>query len=150
MNAYPEPTVGALIFNPDGQLLLVKTFKWKDHFVIPGGHIELGERIEDACRREVKEETGLDVYDLKLLGIQECVYDKSFHEKKHFIFIDFVCKTDSTNVVINEEHQDFKWVYPEEIDQYNIEGFTKKLLTEFFKGGKSQYNCNILYKYYSS
>ena len=60
---FPEPTVGALIFNPEGKLLLMRSHKWRDKYVVPGGHIELGEHIEDALKREVKEETGLDVTD---------------------------------------------------------------------------------------
>jgi ADP-ribose pyrophosphatase YjhB (NUDIX family) len=52
---FPEPTVGALILGPDGRLLLMRSHKWRNnHVVVPGGRIELGERMEDALRREVK------------------------------------------------------------------------------------------------
>ena len=52
---YPEPTVGALIFNAEGKLFLMQSHKWKGKYVMPGGHIELGERMLDALKREVKE-----------------------------------------------------------------------------------------------
>ncbi|ADL12770.1 NUDIX hydrolase [Acetohalobium arabaticum DSM 5501] len=55
---YPEPTVGAVIFNPDDEILLCKSNKWDNKYVIPGGHIELGERMEKALIREIKEEKG--------------------------------------------------------------------------------------------
>ena len=55
---FPEPTVGALVFNPEGKILLIKSYKWTGKYVISGGHIELGESIEQALKREVKEETG--------------------------------------------------------------------------------------------
>ncbi|MFN2281275.1 MAG: NUDIX domain-containing protein, partial [Anaerolineales bacterium] len=42
---YPEPTVGALIFNDQDQLLIVQTHKWHGNYTIPGGHIELGEHL---------------------------------------------------------------------------------------------------------
>ena len=148
MNAYPEPTVGALIFNPNKELLLVKSMKWNDRYAIPGGHIELGENIEDALRREILEETGLCIYDLRLLGLQQCVFDKSFHEKKHFIFIDFVCKTDCVDVILNEEHQDFRWVKLEELDKYSLEPYTKKLVQEYRRGKTSRFGKKILYDYY--
>ena len=48
---YPEPTVGALVFNAQGQLFLMRSHKWKGKYVIPGGHIELGETMVDALRR---------------------------------------------------------------------------------------------------
>ena len=50
---YPEPTVGSLIINPDGELFLMRSHKWRGKYVIPGGHIELGESIVDAMVREV-------------------------------------------------------------------------------------------------
>ena len=66
---YPEPTCGALIFNPVGKIFLMKSRKWRDKYVMPGGHIELGEKIEDALKREIKEETGLDIFDIEFKTI---------------------------------------------------------------------------------
>ncbi|HXS14756.1 MAG TPA: NUDIX domain-containing protein, partial [Candidatus Saccharimonadales bacterium] len=54
---YPEPVVGAFIINAKNQLFLAKSHKWSNSYVIPGGHIEIGEKIEDALVRGVKEET---------------------------------------------------------------------------------------------
>ena len=65
---YPEPTVGALIFNLEGKLFLMRSHKWRGQYAVPGGHIELGETMEQALRREVKEETNLD---LSLIHISE-------------------------------------------------------------------------------
>ena len=45
---YPEPAVGALILNSEGEIFLMKSHKWHEQYVIPGGHIELGETIEEA------------------------------------------------------------------------------------------------------
>jgi len=43
---FREPTVGVFIFNPFGELFLLKSHKWPGRYVVPGGHVELGERIE--------------------------------------------------------------------------------------------------------
>jgi nucleoside triphosphatase len=43
---YPEPTVGALIFDPAGRLFLMRSHKWAGKYVVPGGHVELGETLE--------------------------------------------------------------------------------------------------------
>ena len=56
---FPEPTVGVFIFNQIGELLLLKSHKWPGKYVVPGGHVELGERLADTAIREAKEETGL-------------------------------------------------------------------------------------------
>jgi nucleoside triphosphatase len=120
---FPEPTVGGLIFNPKGEILILKSHKWNGVYSIPGGHIELGERMEDALVREVKEETGLDVYDLQFLLHQEFIYDDIFWQKKHFIFFDFACKTDSTDVVLDHEAEEFMWVSVEEALKMPLEPY---------------------------
>jgi nucleoside triphosphatase len=86
MKQYPEPIAGAFIFNIKGELFLMKSHKWSDMYVIPGGHIELGETIHDALKREAKEETGLNIYDPKFICFWEFIEGKEFHKKKHMIF----------------------------------------------------------------
>jgi nucleoside triphosphatase len=127
---YPEPTVGALIFNEENKVLLVQTDKWHDKYVVPGGHIELGERMEESLLREVKEETGLDVYDVELELVQEFIYDESFHKRRHFIFFDFTCKTDADedDVVLNFEAQAYVWVSLEEALGMEIDSYTRRLI----------------------
>ena len=124
-SGYPEPTAGALIQDPEGRILLIKSHKFNDLYTIPGGHIELGETAEEALRREIREETGLEIHDVEFLLYQDFVFDDSFWKKKHFIFLDFACRTDCTDVRINEEAQDYVWSTPEEaltlpIDQYTV------------------------------
>ncbi|MEQ9376945.1 MAG: NUDIX domain-containing protein [Imperialibacter sp.] len=148
MKQYPEPTVGAIIFNPDNEVLLCRSSKWGDKYVFPGGHIELGEKMEDALVREVKEETGLDIFDIQLISLQEAVYSDTFEAKKHFIFIDFICKTNSFEVVLNDEAEEFEWVSLEEIENYSLGGFTKRFFEELKRKG-SDFTRNILYNYVS-
>lgn len=111
---YPEPTVGALIFDPDGRLLLMRSHKWAGKYVVPGGHVELGETLEAALRREITEETGLSIYDIRFVGIQEFIHDPAFWRPRHFIFFDFACRTDATAVRLNDEAQEYVWVTVDE------------------------------------
>ncbi len=107
---YPEPTVGGMIFNSREELLLIKSHKWNDIYTIPGGHVEVGESLEEALRREVKEETGLDVFKVEFLCFHEFIADPMFWEERHFIFFDFVCQTSSESVTLNDEAEDYLWV----------------------------------------
>jgi len=130
---YPEPTVGALIFNQEGKIFLMKSHKWKNKYVIPGGRVELGERIEDALKREIKEETGLDIYDIEFICFQEFVFDDEFWKKRHFIFLDFACKTDSTEVKLNYEGQDHVWVTLEEALKLLVEPYSRRTIEEYIQ-----------------
>lgn len=131
---YPEATVGALIFNNKGEIFIMKTHKWSDKYALPGGHIDFGETMADAVKREIKEETNLDIYDIKFFRAMDCIYPDDYHkEKKHFIFLDFTAGTDSENVKLNEEAEDYIWVKPEDALNMPVEPFTLSLIKEYIK-----------------
>lgn len=128
---FPEPTVGALVVGPDGRVFLMRSKKWSDNYALPGGHIEVGERMEDAVIREVKEETGLDVYDIHFICHQEFIFDDIFCEKRHFIFFDFACRTDSTTVELNDEAQSHVWVTVDEAESLLVDPYTRRVVHEY-------------------
>ena len=125
---FPEPTVGVFIFNPAGELLLLKSHKWPGRYVVPGGHVELGERIEEAAVREAKEETGLDISDLEFILFQEFIHDPSFWKPRHFIFFDYACRTQSTDVQLNDEAEEYVWVRLEAAAQLPLDAYTRKAI----------------------
>ncbi len=122
---FPEPTAGGLIFNPEGKLFLMKSHKWRDKWVVPGGHIELGETIEESLIREVKEETNLDIYNIEFICFQEFIYDDLFWKRRHYIFFDYACKTDSTEVILNFEAQEYTWVLLKDRNKLQIDHYTE-------------------------
>src|SRR5437879_11122049 len=136
MQVFPEPTVGALIVNNQGKILLAKSHKWFDKYTLPGGHIEVGESMVDAVRREVKEEVGLDVEVVEMLLVQEAIFAPEFYKKKHFIFIDFYCKSKDQQVKLDQnEIQDYIWVYPGAAYNLKLDSFTRKTLDRYLKRG---------------
>ena len=130
---YPEPTVGALILNPEGKLFLMRSHKWRDRYVIPGGHIELGERMEQALHREILEETGLEIHDVAWLCTQEFVYDDAFWKRRHFIFFDFTCRTVDTDVTLNDEAETYTWVSVKEALDMPIDAYTEHAIRQYLK-----------------
>jgi nucleoside triphosphatase len=131
---YPEPTVGALIVNKEGKILLAKSHKWFDKYTLPGGHIEVGEAMVDAVKREVKEEVGLDVEVGEMLLMQEAVFAPEFYKKRHFIFIDFLCRTRDQQIRLDrEEIQDHVWEYPGMAFQLNLDSFTRRTVEKYLQ-----------------
>jgi nucleoside triphosphatase len=131
--AYPEPTVRILIFNPKGELLLLRSHKWPGRYVVPGGHVELGERIEQTVIREAKEETGLDVLDLRFLCWQEFIFDPSFWKLRHFLFFDYACRAESTEVELNDEAEDYLWIESEKALEPPIDSYTRVSVLDYLK-----------------
>jgi len=134
----PELTVGAFIINRDGDILLVQSPKWSGGcYSIPGGHIEYGESIFKAVRREAYEEVGLRVKPLTLYMVQEVINPREFHESgRHFIFFDVLCKALTTSVRIdNAEITGYVWVKPREALKLRLEKYTKNLLSAYVAYG---------------
>jgi nucleoside triphosphatase len=132
---FPEPTVGVFIFNLAGELLLLKGHKWPGRYVVPGGHVELGERIEETVIRETREETGLEIYDLEFILFQEFIYDPSFWKPKHFIFFDYACKTNSTAVQLNDEAEEYIWVRLDEAVKLPLDTYTRTSIGKLMEMG---------------
>ena len=142
---YPEVVVGAIILNTDNKVLICRSTKYNKKFIIPGGHIELGEEMEAALKREVMEETGLNIYDIELFSLKDSL--KSSDLDKHFIFIDYLCRTDSSEVKLNDEADLYEWISLDELDKYDIGTFVKILLEELREKNKSEFKTEIFYGY---
>lgn len=76
---------GALFFNEDGDLLLIKP-SYKNHWSIPGGVVDAGESPHAACRREIQEEIGLDIPHLPFLCVDYMTARETIRDNLQFIF----------------------------------------------------------------
>jgi len=110
-NDAPVVTVGALIFNDVDEVLMIRTRKWSDLWGIPGGKIKSGEGSVAALRREVKEETDLDIDHIRFVLVQDCIHSKEFYRDAHFVLLNYTARCAGTlQVVLNEEAREFRWV----------------------------------------
>lgn len=85
----------------------------------PGGRLDAGENYDEALRREVKEECGLEIEPLYPIFVGEW-YPLINGIKTHVIAIFTVCKAKTTKVKLSAEHDDYKWIRPEEVNEYDI------------------------------
>jgi ADP-ribose pyrophosphatase YjhB (NUDIX family) len=77
----------------------------KDLWWIPGGRIRFHERLDDAARRELREETGLKAVKIEKKGVMEHIWPEV-----HFITTFFLAEVNSMNVVMNDEHLEYAWI----------------------------------------
>jgi len=124
----PVATVGALIHDGDGKILMIRTHKWSDLWGIPGGKIERGETSETALIREISEETGLEISDIRFVMVQDSIDSPEFMRPEHFILLNYIAKTSTHEVTLNEEAEEFAWVTIKEALELDLNTATKILL----------------------
>jgi phosphoglycolate phosphatase len=125
----PVVTVGALIFDDSGNVLMVRTHKWSNLWGIPGGKIKWAEASSDALRREVKEETGLDISDIEFVLVQDCIHSKEFYRDAHFVLLNYTCRCAGEPVVkLNDEAREFRWLAPAQALALPLNEPTRRLL----------------------
>lgn len=135
----PIPTVGALIFDAAQNVLLVRTHKWSDLWGIPGGKIKWGEPSVDALRREIKEETNLEITDIEFVLVQDCIHSREFYRDAHFILMNYTCRVaGEPQVRLNEEAREFRWLTIPEALKMPLNEPTRVLLLAVVKQTNEQ------------
>jgi 8-oxo-dGTP diphosphatase len=103
----PLPTTDAVIAGPDGRVVLILRKNEPRGWALPGGFVDAGEELGAACRREAREETGLDVE----LVLQMFTYsDPKRDPRKHTISTVYACKAKAgARPVAGDDAKDARW-----------------------------------------
>ena len=128
--AHPVVGVGAVVVR-DGKALIIKRAHEprKGEWSLPGGLLELGESLQDAAQREIKEETGLDVDVGPVIETFDRVHrDDHGRIQYHFVIVDFVCWSNRGVAVPGSDAEGVAWVTPEEIDVYEVNAHAKAVI----------------------
>ena len=129
-------TVGGIVVDPQGRLLLVRTLKWSNTFGIPGGKIDYGETMLEAYQREMKEEIGLDVEDSQFVMIQDCIKSEEFVKERHFLLINYLSRVQNPDdVQLNYEIEESRWLFPSEALALELNRPTRVVLEEAGRQG---------------
>lgn len=126
----PIVTVGGLIYNTAGEVLMIRTHKWSNLWGIPGGKIKWGETSVEALRREIREETALEIADIGFVLAQDCIHSKEFYRDAHFVLLNYTCRcAGEAAVKLNDEAREFRWVSVAQALEMPINQPTRRLLS---------------------
>ncbi len=118
----PVVGVGAVIVR-DGRALIVRRAHEprRGEWSLPGGRVELGETLIEALRREMKEETGLDIEVGPTLEVFDRVQrDAEGRVRYHFVIVDYLCAPIGGVEVAGDDAEALAWVTDDEIAAYNV------------------------------
>jgi ADP-ribose pyrophosphatase YjhB (NUDIX family) len=108
---------------------MVRTHKWSDLWGIPGGKIKWGEDSVSALRREVREETNLEIDDVRFVLAQDCIHSPEFYRDAHFVLLNYTARcVGKPEVRLNDEAREFEWVSVEKALSMAINRPTRVML----------------------
>ena len=118
---HPQLAVSGAIFRDD-KVLLVRRARspGKGFYSLPGGRVEFGESLHTALHREVDEETGLRIEIAAFIGWREVLPAPS--GGGHYLIMSFAARWSAGEPVLNDEHDDFKWLAPDGLNGLQLTG----------------------------
>jgi len=117
----PVVGVGGVVVR-DGRALLIRRGKppLYGRWVVPGGTVELGEALEDALVREMREETGLAVEPVELLTVFDRIDRDGDEVAYHYVIVDYLCRWVAGEAVAGSDALDVAWLRREDLAGHDV------------------------------
>jgi 8-oxo-dGTP diphosphatase len=114
--------VGAIIFDGDKILLVERAGEpLKGYWSLPGGLLETGEKLEEAIKREVLEETGLHIEILSRFDIFERIMrDAKGQAEYHYVLVDYICKATGGEMRPSSDVSRVEWIRYADMRKYKV------------------------------
>lgn len=126
--------VGALIFD-GSRILLVERGKepLKGYWSLPGGVLETGESLREGMRREVREETGLEVDPYEIAEVFERIMpDAEGRIEYHYVLIDYLCRIESGTLAPADDVSATQWVDVARLGELHLTAGTKDVIERVY------------------
>jgi 8-oxo-dGTP diphosphatase len=137
---YPDKPligVGAVVIKENRVLLIQRgTPPLLGEWSLPGGVLECGETLQDAVIREAREETGLIIESIEMLGVYErIIRSDDGRVRYHYVLLDFLCRAVGGTLQAGSDAADVRWFAPEELPAlhlaYDADDVVRKGLAHF-------------------
>lgn len=117
----PVVGVGGVVVR-DGRVLLIRRGKEPlyGRWVVPGGTVELGEPLEQALVREMREETGMEVEPLELLTVFDRIQRDGARVVYHYVIVDYLCRWRSGEARAGSDALEVAWAAPAELATFEL------------------------------
>jgi ADP-ribose pyrophosphatase YjhB (NUDIX family) len=134
---YPEGPivgVGGVVVHRHRALLIRRGCEpLKGEWSIPGGMLELGEELAEGVRRELKEETGLEVEPLGIVAAFDRITWEGKRVKYHYVIVDYVCRLKRGRLKPASDVVDARWVRRDDLPKYHLTEMATKVILESFE-----------------
>lgn len=130
----PMVGVGGVVIHRNRALLVRRGREpLKGQWSIPGGMVELGEELSEGVRRELKEETGLDVEPLKMIAAFDRIQRQGRRVRYHFVIVDYFCRLKGGKLKPASDVSDARWVRREELGRYHLTEKARSVILKAFR-----------------
>lgn len=126
--------VGGVVIHRNRALLVRRGREpLKGQWSIPGGLVELGEGLAEGVRRELKEETGLEVEPLEVIAAFDRIQRRGTRIRYHFVIVDYVCRLKRGKLRSASDVLDARWVGREELARYRLTDKARSVVLGAFR-----------------
>jgi 8-oxo-dGTP diphosphatase len=118
---HPVVGVGGVVVH-ENRVLLIKRGKepMRGRWVVPGGTVELGETIEEALVREMKEETDLRVTPVEMLTVFDRIQRDMGEIAYHYVIVDYLCRYEGGEARAGSDAEAVAWARPDELASFDL------------------------------
>jgi mutator protein MutT len=126
--------VGGVLVH-QGRVLLVRRGKEPlyGRWVVPGGTVELGEPLDEALTREMREETGLEVEPIELITVFDRIQREGGRVLYHYVIVDYLCRWLSGEAQAASDALEVAWAAPDELDRYDLPAKALEVVRDAFR-----------------
>ncbi len=126
----PVVGVGAVVLNDAGCVLLVKRghAPRQGEWSLPGGRVELGESLVEATKREIREETGLNIDVGQQIEVFDRIHQRDGRVQYHFVIADYLCTPRGGTLAASDDAEDVAWVSPGDLEAFGVNEHARRVI----------------------